>query len=175
MNAADWLVLLGTIVGIAAYGSWHTRRVRSLNTYLRGSASSGWGTIGVSVMATQASAITFLSIPGQGFESGIGFVQNYFGLPLALIIVCAVFLPMYRRLNVYTAYEFLGRRFDGKTRLLGAGLFLLQRGLAAGVTIYAPAIIISTVLGWPLTPVIVFSGLLVICLLYTSPSPRDRG
>ena len=120
------------MVGIAAYGSWRTRHVRSLNTYLKGSQSTGWGTIGLSVMATQASAITFLSIPGQGFESGIGFVQNYFGLPLALIIVCAVFLPMYRRLGVYTAYEFLGRRFDGKTRLLGAGLFLLQRGLAAG-------------------------------------------
>jgi Na+/proline symporter len=170
VNVADWVVLLVTIVGIAAYGSWRTRRVRSLNTYLRGNASTGWGTIGVSVMATQASAITFLSIPGQGFESGIGFVQNYFGLPLALIIVCAVFLPMYRRLNVYTAYEFLGQRFDQKTRLLGAGLFLLQRGLAAGVTIYAPAIIISTVLGWPLDLVIVFSGLLVIVYTVTGGS-----
>jgi Na+/proline symporter len=170
VNVADWVVLLGTIVGIAAYGSWRTRHVRSLNTYLRGNASTGWGTIGVSVMATQASAITFLSIPGQGFESGIGFVQNYFGLPLALIVVCAVFLPMYRRLNVYTAYEFLGRRFDEKTRLLGAGLFLLQRGLAAGVTIYAPAIIISTVLGWPLDLVIVFTGLLVIIYTVTGGS-----
>ena len=170
MNVADWVVLLGTIVGIAAYGSWRTRQVRSLNTYLRGNASTGWGTIGLSVMATQASAITFLSIPGQGFESGIGFVQNYFGLPLALIIVCAVFLPMYRRLNVYTAYEFLGQRFDKKTRLLGAGLFLLQRGLAAGVTIYAPAIIISTVLGWPLNLVIVFTGLLVIVYTVTGGS-----
>ena len=170
MNVVDWVVLLGTIVGIAAYGSWRTRDVRSLNTYLRGSAASGWGTIGVSVMATQASAITFLSIPGQGFESGIGFVQNYFGLPLALIIVCAVFLPMYRRLNVYTAYEFLGQRFDGKTRLLGAGLFLLQRGLAAGVTIYAPAIIISTVLGWRLDLVIVFTGALVIVYTVTGGS-----
>jgi Na+/proline symporter len=170
VNGADWLVLLGTIVGIAAYGSWRTRHVRSLNTYLRGNASTGWGTIGLSVMATQASAITFLSIPGQGFESGIGFVQNYFGLPLALIVVCAVFLPMYRRLNVYTAYEFLGRRFDKKTRLLGAGLFLLQRGLAAGVTIYAPAIIISTVLGWPLDLVIVFTGLLVIVYTVTGGS-----
>jgi Na+/proline symporter len=167
VNVADWVVLLGTIVGIAAYGAWRTRHVRSLNTYLRGNASTGWGTIGLSVMATQASAITFLSLPGQGFESGIGFVQNYFGLPLALIVVCAVFLPMYRRLNVYTAYEFLGQRFDEKTRLLGAGLFLLQRGLAAGVTIYAPAIIISTVLGWPLDIVIVFTGLLVI--VYTVP------
>jgi solute:Na+ symporter, SSS family len=170
VNVADWVVLLGTIVGIAAYGSWRTRRVRSLNTYLRGNAATGWGTIGLSVMATQASAITFLSIPGQGFESGIGFVQNYFGLPLALIIVCAVFLPMYRRLNVYTAYEFLGQRFDQKTRLLGAGLFLLQRGLAAGVTIYAPAIIISTVLGWPLEFVIVFTGLLVIVYTVTGGS-----
>ena len=170
MNVADWIVLLGTLVGIAAYGAWRTRNVRSLNTYLRGSAAAGWGTIGLSVMATQASAITFLSIPGQGFESGIGFVQNYFGLPLALIIVCAVFLPMYRRLNVYTAYEFLGQRFDEKTRLLGAGLFLLQRGLAAGVTIYAPAIIISTVLGWRLDLVIVFTGLLVIVYTVTGGS-----
>jgi solute:Na+ symporter, SSS family len=170
VTVADWVVLLGTIVGIAAYGSWRTRHVRSLNTYLRGNTSTGWGTIGISVMATQASAITFLSIPGQGFESGIGFVQNYFGLPLALIIVCAVFLPMYRRLNVYTAYEFLHQRFDEKTRLLGAGLFLLQRGLAAGVTIYAPAIIISTVLGWPLDLVIVCTGLLVIVYTVTGGS-----
>jgi Na+/proline symporter len=170
VNVADWVVLLGAIVGIAAYGAWRTRRVRSLDTYMRGNTSTGWGTIGISVMATQASAITFLSIPGQGFESGIGFVQNYFGLPLALIIVCAVFLPMYRRLNVYTAYEFLGTRFDQKTRLLGAGLFLLQRGLATGVTIYAPAIIISTVLGWPLDLVIVFTGLLVIVYTVTGGS-----
>ncbi|PYM52849.1 MAG: sodium:solute symporter [Candidatus Rokuibacteriota bacterium] len=170
MNAADWAVLLGTIVGIAAYGFWRTRHVRSLNTYMRGDAAIGWGTIGLSVMATQASAITFLSIPGQGFESGIGFVQNYFGLPLALIIVCAVFLPMYRRLNVYTAYQFLGQRFDEKTRLLGAGLFLVQRGLAAGVTIYAPAIIISTVLGWRLDLVVVFTGLLVLVYTVTGGS-----
>jgi len=169
VNVADWIVLVASLVGIAAYGSWHTRHVR-LNTYLRGRPSTGWGTIGLSVMATQASAITYLSIPGQGFESGIGFVQNYFGLPLALIIVCAVFLPMYRRLNVYTAYQFLGERFDQKTRLLGAGLFMLQRGLAAGVTIYAPAIIISTVLGWRLDVVIVGTGLLVIVYTVTGGS-----
>jgi Na+/proline symporter len=170
VNLLDWVVLLGTMLGIATYGSWRTRQVRSLSTYLRGSRSIGWGTIGLSVMATQASAITFLSIPGQGFESGIGFVQNYFGLPLALVIVCAVFLPIYRRLGVYTAYEFLGRRFDDKTRLLCAGLFLLQRGLAAGVTIYAPAIILSTVLGWRLDLVIVGSGLLVIVYTVTGGS-----
>ena len=165
MNTLDWIILLGTMIGIAAYGVWRTRDVHSLNTYLKGNQSAGWATIGISVMATQASAITFLSIPGQGFESGIGFVQNYFGLPLALIIVCAVFLPIYRRLGVYTAYEFLGRRFDAKTRLLTAGLFLVQRGLAAGVTIYAPAIILSTVLGWRLDLTIVCTGLLVI--IYT--------
>jgi SSS family solute:Na+ symporter len=170
VNVLDWTVLFATLVGIAAYGSWRTRHLQSLSTYLRGKPSTGWGTIGLSVMATQASAITYLSIPGQGFESGIGFVQNYFGLPLALIIVCAVFLPMYRRLNVYTAYQFLGERFDEKTRLLGAGLFLLQRGLAAGVTIYAPAIIISTVLGWRLDLVIVASGVLVIVYTVTGGS-----
>jgi SSS family solute:Na+ symporter len=170
VNVADWVVLVGSMVGIGAYGFWRTHDIRSLNTYLKGSPSTGWGTIGLSVMATQASAITYLSIPGQGFESGIGFVQNYFGLPLALIIVCAVFLPMYRRLGVYTAYEFLGRRFDGKTRLLGAGLFLLQRGLAAGVTIYAPAIILSTVLGWRLDLIIVLAGLLVIVYTVTGGS-----
>lgn len=150
------------MLGIAAWGAWRTRHVHSLNTYLRGAGSTGWATIGISVMATQASAITFLSIPGQGFESGIGFVQNYFGLPLALVVVCAVFLPIYRRLGVYTAYEYLGRRFDSKTRLLSAGLFLVQRGLAAGVTIYAPAIILSTVLGWRLDLTIVCTGVVVI-------------
>jgi solute:Na+ symporter, SSS family len=170
MNALDWLVLLGTMIGIAAYGAWRTRHVRNLNNYLKGSQTAKWGTIGISVMATQASAITFLSIPGQGYESGIGFVQNYFGLPLALIIVSAVFLPIYRNLGVYTAYEYLGKRFDAKTRLLGASLFLLQRGLAAGVTIYAPAIILSTVLGWRLDLTILGTGLLVIVYTVTGGS-----
>ncbi len=170
MNLLDWLVLLGTMIGIAGYGAWRTRHTDHLDTYLKGSKTTGWFTIGLSVAATQASAITFLSIPGQGFESGIGFVQNYFGLPLALIIVCAVFLPIYRKLGVYTAYEYLGQRFDGKTRLLGASLFLLQRGLAAGVTIYAPAIILSTVLGWRLDLTIIGTGLLVIVYTVTGGS-----
>ncbi len=165
MNVLDYLVLLGTMVGIAVFGMWRTRGRGSLKNYLKGNAATGWGTIGLSVMATQASAITFLSTPGQAYESGMGFVQNYFGMPIALIIIAAVFVPIYRRLKVYTAYEYLGRRFDAKTRLLGAGLFLLQRGLAAGITIYAPAIIVSTVLGWPLQLTILFSGALVI--LYT--------
>ena len=108
-------------------------------------------------MATQASAITFLSTPGQGYEDGLGFVQNYFGAPIALIIISAVFLPYYRKLNVYTAYEFLGHRFDKKTSLLGATLFLIQRGLGAGITIYAPAIVLSTVMGWNLNTTIILS------------------
>ena len=161
MNALDYLVLLGVLVGIAAYGMWATRGRGDLRFYLKG-GNTHWLTIGLSVMATQASAITFLSTPGQGYESGIGFVQNYFGAPLALILIAAVFLPIYRRLNVYTAYEYLGKRFDPKTRLLGAGLFLVQRGLGAGITIYAPAIVLSTVMGWRLDATIICSGLLVI-------------
>lgn len=170
MNAFDWLVLLGTMLGIAAYGTWRTRHTDTLNTYLKGSRTTKWGTIGLSVMATQASTITYLSLPGQAYESGIAFIQNYFGLPLALIIVCAVFLPIYRKLGVYTAYEYLGKRFDKKTRLLGAVLFLVQRGLQSGITIYAPAIILATVLGWRLDLTIVFTGLLVIVYTVTGGS-----
>jgi Na+/proline symporter len=165
MSPLDFVVLIGSMVGIALYGVWRTRGHRDLNAYLKGDQNIGWATIGISVMATQASAITFISTPGQGYQDGLGFVQNYFGMPLALILIAAVFLPIYRRLNVYTAYEFLGRRFDAKTRLLGAALFLLQRGLAAGITIYAPAIILSTMLGWRLDLTIILSGLLVV--IYT--------
>ena len=170
MNALDWFVLLGTMVGIAAYGTWRTRHTDNLNTYLKGSGSTKWGTIGLSIMATQASTITYLSLPGQAYESGIAFIQNYFGLPIALIIVCAIFLPIYRKLGVYTAYEYLGKRFDAKTRLLGAGIFLLQRGVQGGLTIYAPAIILSTVLGWRLDLTIIFTGLLVIVYTVTGGS-----
>ncbi|MDB6113689.1 MAG: Na+/solute symporter [Lacunisphaera sp.] len=171
MNGLDYLVLLGVLVGIAAYGMWATRGHHNLRTYLKGSSETRWFTIGLSVMATQASAITFLSTPGQGYESGLGFVQNYFGAPLALIIIAAVFLPIYRKLNVYTAYEYLGKRFDGKTRLLGASLFLVQRGLGAGITIYAPAIVLSTVMGWSLEATIICTGLLVVA--YTVAGGSD--
>jgi Na+/proline symporter len=170
MNLLDFAVLIISMLAIAAYGTWHTRRHRDLDHYLRGDQTISWLTIGISVAATQASAITFISTPGQGYESGLDFVQNYFGMPLALILIAAVFLPLYRRLNVYTAYEFLGRRFDTKTRLLGAALFLLQRGLAAGITIYAPAIILSTALGWRLDLTIILSGLLVIIYTVTGGS-----
>ena len=161
MNTLDYLVLLGVLIGIAGYGMWRTRTQRNLDTYLRGAGDTSWLTIGLSVMATQASATTFLSTPGQGYQDGIGFIQNYFGAPLAMIVIAAVFLPMFRRLKVYTAYEYLGQRFDQKTRLLSAGLFLLQRGIAAGITIYAPAIVLSTVMGWRLDLTIICSGLLV--------------
>jgi solute:Na+ symporter, SSS family len=165
VNALDWIVLIGSILGIAAYGVWRTRGHRSLQVYLHGPGNTPWYVIGLSVMATQASAITFLSTPGQGYQSGMGFVQNYFGAPFALIIISAVFLPFFRRLKVHTAYEFLGQRFDAKTRLLGAGLFLLQRGLGAGITIYAPAIVLSTVMGWRLDLTILCTG--IVAIVYT--------
>jgi solute:Na+ symporter, SSS family len=171
MNALDYIVLLGTVLGIAAYGVWGTRGRRDLHSYLKGAGKTPWLVIGLSVMATQASAITFMSTPGQGFADGLGFVQFYFGVPIALTIISIFFLPIYRKLDVYTAYEYLGRRFDSKTRLLGAGLFLLQRGLGAGITIYAPAIILSTVFGWPLAPTIIGSGLVVI--IYTASGGSD--
>jgi Na+/proline symporter len=161
VNGFDYLVLVGVMLAIIAYGMWRTRHPESLHAYLRGSGQTHWLTIGLSVMATQASAVTFLSTPGQGYESGLGFVQNYFGAPLALIVISAVFLPLFHRLNVYTAYEFLGKRFDQKTRLLGAALFLVQRGIGAGLTIYAPAIVLSTVFGWRFDLTIVCSGLVV--------------
>jgi solute:Na+ symporter, SSS family len=165
VNTLDYAVLLGTILSIIVYGVWRTRGRRTLSTYLKGDGKSRWLVIGLSVMATQASAITFLSTPGQGYQGGLGFVQNYFGAPFALIIIAAFFLPIYRRMNVYTAYEYLGQRFDAKTRLLGAALFLLQRGLGAGITIYAPAIVLSTVFGWRLDMTIVCTG--VACIIYT--------
>lgn len=171
MNALDFAVLIVSMLGIAAYGMWRARGRHELNTYLKGAGNTPWFAIGLSVMATQASAITFLSTPGQGYLGGLGFVQIYFGLPIALILIAIFFLPIFRRLNVFTAYEYLGRRFDGKTRLLGAALFLLQRGLGAGLTIYAPAIVLSTVFGWPLDLTIISSGLLVV--VYTVAGGSD--
>lgn len=161
----DWTVMLGTLFFIVAYGVWKTRGSKNIEGYLLGDKSNNWWTIGLSVMATQASAITFLSTPGQAYMEGMGFVQFYFGLPLAMIIISAVFIPLYYKLKVYTAYEFLESRFDNKTRLLTASLFLLQRGLAAGITIYAPAIILSQIIGWNLNFTILFIGVLVI--IYT--------
>lgn len=166
MSGLDWSVLLGTLAFIVAFGVWRTRRDNTRENYLRGGGDARWWAVGLSVMATQASAITFLSTPGQGFTGGMGFVQFYFGLPLAMIVIGVVFLPLYYEWKVYTAYELIGRRFDRRTRLLTAALFLVQRSLAAGITIYAPSILLSRVLHWPLSLTCMFLGVLVI--VYTT-------
>jgi Na+/proline symporter len=165
MHVIDWIVLCGTLLAIVFYGVWKTRGIKTSGSYLHGDNDMPWWLIGVSVMATQASAITFLSTPGQGYEDGMRFVQFYFGLPLAMVLLCIVALPLYYKLKVYTAYEFLETRFDAKTRTLTALLFLIQRGLAAGITIYAPSIILSTILGWPLSVTNLIIGVAVI--IYT--------
>ncbi|MCX2839298.1 sodium:solute symporter [Salinimicrobium sp. MT39] len=161
MQTIDWIILAGTLAFIVIYGVYKTRGSKDVQDYIRGGNEARWWTVGLSVMATQASAITFLSTPGQAFHDGMGFVQFYFGLPIAMIIICMVFIPIYYRLEVYTAYEYLESRFDRKTRTLTALLFLIQRGLAAGITIFAPAIILSAVLGWNLTTLNIIIGILV--------------
>ena len=167
MHNLDWFILISTILFIVIYGAIKTRKNRNINSFLKGDNSSNWFTIGISVMATQASAITFLSTPGQAYNDGMGFLQFYLGLPLAMIIICIVFVPIYHKLKVFTAYEFLEKRFDKKTRTLGAILFLVQRGLAAGITIFAPSIILSSVLDIDLKLLNIIIGLLVI--IYTIP------
>lgn len=161
----DWIVLITTILFIVVYGTYMTRKNSDVKDFIKGGSDTKWWTIGLSVMATQASAITFLSTPGQAFHDGLGFVQFYFGLPIAMVIICLVFIPIYYKLNVYTAYEYLETRFDLKTRTLTAILFLVQRGLSAGITIFAPAIILSAVLGWDLVTLNIIIGVLVI--IYT--------
>lgn len=165
MGNIDWIVLSSTLLFIVAYGYLKTRGSKNVNDYILGGKEAKWWTVGLSVMATQASAITFLSTPGQAFHDGMGFVQFYFGLPLAMVVICMVFVPIYHKLKVYTAYEFLENRFDLKTRSLAAILFLIQRGLAAGITIFAPSIILSAVLGWDLKTLNLIIGILVI--IYT--------
>jgi Na+/proline symporter len=150
LRTLDWTVLISTVVAIVAYGVYKTRGVNTVDSYIKGDGGARWLTIALSIMATQASAVTFLSLPGQAYEDGMGFLQFYFGLPIAMVILSAVIVPIYYRLRVYTAYEYLERRFDRKTRQLTAALFLVSRGLAVGLSIYAPAIVLSTVLGWPL-------------------------
>ena len=165
MQTLDWAVLIGTLIFIVLYGIWKNKNPKNINEYLKAGNQSRWWTVGLSVMATQASAITFLSTPGQAFNDGMGFIQFYFGLPFAMVIICLFFIPIYHRLKIYTAYEFLESRFDKRVRTLTASLFLMQRGLAAGITIYAPAIILSIVLNWDLRITALAVGSLVI--LYT--------
>lgn len=165
LSIIDWLVLIVTMGFVVGYGMWKSRGSADAKSFIQGGKEANWFTVGLSVMATQASAITFMSTPGQAFHDGMGFVQFYFGLPLAMIFISLFFLPIYNRLNIVTAYEYLEHRFDNKTRALTSSLFLLQRGLGAGITIYAPAIILSTILGWDLKLLTIIIGGLVI--IYT--------
>lgn len=165
MQLIDWIILSATLLFIVAYGAIKTKGSKNVNEYILGSNETPWWTVGLSVMATQASAITFLSTPGQAYHDGMGFVQFYFGMPLAMVVICITFIPIYHRLKVYTAYEYLEQRFDVKTRSLAALIFLIQRGLGTGFTIYAPAIILSSLLGWNLNLMNVVIGLMVI--IYT--------
>ncbi len=162
MNSIDWFVLSVTILSIVLYGLWKSRGAKNIEGYLLADKELPWYQVGLSVMATQASAITFISLPGQAYSDGMRFVQLYFGLPIATVILCRTFIPIFRTLNVYTAYEYLERRFDSKTRSLTAFLFLLQRGLSTGITIYAPSIILSAILGINITYTTLFTGGIVI-------------
>lgn len=165
MQLFDWIVLIITLLFIVIYGAWKTRGSKNVEDYILGNNETPWFTVGLSVMATQASAITFLSTPGQAYHDGMGFVQFYFGLPIAMVVICVTFIPIYHKYKVYTAYEYLEKRFDLKTRSLAAVLFLVQRGLGTGITIYAPSIILSALLGWDLTYMNIIIGILVI--IYT--------
>lgn len=165
MQPIDWIILCSTLLFIVAYGAIKTKGSKNVDEYILGSNKTPWWTVGLSVMATQASAITFLSTPGQAYHDGMGFVQFYFGMPLAMVVICITFIPMYHKLKVYTAYEFLEQRFDVKTRTLASLIFLIQRGLGTGITIYAPAIILSSLLGWHLNLMNLIIGVLII--IYT--------
>ncbi len=165
MQLFDWIILIVTLLFIVIYGAWKTKGSKNVQDYILGSNETPWHTVGLSVMATQASAITFLSTPGQAYHDGMGFLQFYFGLPIAMVVICVTFIPIYHKYKIYTAYEYLEKRFDLKTRSLAAILFLVQRGLGTGLTIYAPSIILSALLGWNLTIMNIIIGVLVI--IYT--------
>lgn len=165
MNTIDWVVLFGTLLAIVGFGAWKTRGATSMQGYLLGNNSLPWWTVCLSIMATQASAITFLSTTGQAYEDGMRFLQFYFGLPLAMIILSVTAVPLYHKLKVFTAYEYLETRFDRKTRTLAAFYFLMLRGLSVGITVYAPALILSTILGWNINLTTIMIGTLV--LVYT--------
>ena len=163
MSAIDWIILITTLCGIIIYGMYKSRTTKDLDGYFLSNRSLPWYMVLLSIMGTQASAITFLSAPGQAYTDGMRFVQYYFGLPLAMIVICIFFVPVFRKLKVYTAYEFLENRFDLKTRSLTSALFLISRGLSTGISIYAPSIILSSLLGWNIYYTnLVMGGLLII-------------
>jgi SSS family solute:Na+ symporter len=165
MHQNDWIVLVVTLTGIIFYGLYRSRVSHNLDGYLLANRSLPWGLVLLSIMGTQASAITFISAPGQAYTDGMRFVQYYFGLPIAMVVICIAFVPIFSRLKVYTAYEYLENRFDGKTRLLTSFLFLLQRGLSTGISVFAPSIILSSLLGWNIYLTNLFMGGLLI--IYT--------
>jgi solute:Na+ symporter, SSS family len=167
MNYLDWGVLVTTISFIVLYGSLRTRKTTTMEGYLKGDNTMKWWMMGVSIMATQASAVTFISTPGQAIEDGMRFIQFYFGLPVAMVIISVTMVPIYYRLKVYTAYEYLESRFDLKTRTLAACLFLVLRGLSAGITLFAPALVLSTILHWPIAMTTIMIGTLVIIYVTT--------
>ena len=167
MQLFDWIVLSVTLLFIVVYGVWKTKGSKNVEEYILGNNETPWFTVGISVMATQASAITFLSTPGQAYHDGMGFLQFYFGLPIAMVVICVTFIPLYHKYKVFTAYEYLEKRFDLQTRSLAAILFLVQRGLGTGITIYAPAIILSALLGWNLPATIIIIGVLVIVYTFS--------
>src|SRR5690554_2365741 len=166
MAIIDWIILCCTLLFIVIYGTMKTKGSKSVEEYVLANKQTNWWTVGLSVMATQASAITFLSTPGQAYHDGMGFVQFYFGLPLAMIVICMVFIPVFHRLKVYTAYEFLEQRFDLKTRTFASVIFLIQRSIGTGFTIYAPAIILSSIMNWELTYIIISIGVVIIFYTY---------
>ena len=165
MRPLDWLVLLGSLGTIVAYGLYRSRGSNTVDRYLLAGKTMPWYAMALSIMATQASAVTFISTTGQSYVDGMRFVQFYFGLPLAMVMICATAVPIFHRARVYTAYEYLEKRFDAKTRALASVIFLMQRGLSVGLTIYAPAIVLSVILGWPDNVTTLVMGLTVI--LYT--------
>src|ERR1700724_798035 len=167
MTPLDWIVLFGWIVFLVCYGLWRGRGLTSVNQYLLAGKTMPWYAMGLSIMATQASAVTFISTTGQSYTDGMRFVQFYFGLPLAMVILSATAVPIFHRAKVYTAYEYLEKRFDVKTRALVSGIFLIERGLAAGVSLYAPSVALSVVLGWPDRLTTVIMGLLIIAYTVT--------
>src|SRR5688572_345064 len=163
MSQLDWIILAATLIGIIAYGLYKSRTTHNLDGYILANRSLPWGLVLLSIMGTQASAITFLSAPGQAYTDGMRFVQYYFGLPIAMVVICIFFVPIFSKLKVYTAYEYLEKRFDNKTRTLTSFLFLLNRGLSTGISVFAPSIILSSLLGWNIYYTnIMMGGLLII-------------
>src|SRR3954447_11683019 len=166
MTPLDWVVMVLTIVAIPAFGLWRGRSSKTVNQYLLAGKTMPWYAMGLSIMATQASAITFIATTGQAYVDGMRFVQFYFGLPVAMVILSATAVPIFHRSGVYTAYQYLGKRFDAKTRALAAVVFLVQRGMAVGVAIYAPAIVMSVIFGWPDRITTLLIG--IVCVIYTT-------